>query len=493
MANAAKVGLLWVVFVVLFVSGYAFLGRSLFAPPNDIYYAEFEDATGITKGTAVQVAGIPIGTVAQMELVGPRRARVTLNIKQGTQLPVGTTAVISGSLIGIGNNPLTLEAPLGATGTLPAGTTLPGRKASALESMVPNGDKAVEELTKTITAFRKILEDPRFKNRTDALLSSSNQTIQRFGELADTTNKTLLANQQSIDRALTASSAALQDVHRVTTQIAILMERGKIQRDTEGIVANVRTITARTDRLIASIDRLVNDPELRGNADKIAAHVAEISKTGESIARNTDEITRRGVTISDNVAKITENGVGISANVKTISEKAITLTDQANELAKGAIDIENQLKGTLDKVGGFFNKGAGKNPLSGMTSQMDLIRETDPNRWRTDVTFMVPLSDSRLYFGIFDAFEANRLTVQFGKPVTSAFGYRYGLFASKPSIGVDLDLAKRLSVRGDLFDINDPRLDLRLRYEFGNGLIGWMGVNRLFDDNAPTIGIGVRR
>ena len=44
MANAAKVGLLVVVFFALLIGGYAFLGKSLFAPPVETYYAERERA-----------------------------------------------------------------------------------------------------------------------------------------------------------------------------------------------------------------------------------------------------------------------------------------------------------------------------------------------------------------------------------------------------------------------------------------------------------------
>ncbi|MGV3617469.1 MAG: MlaD family protein [Fimbriimonas sp.] len=491
MANAAKVGLLVVVFVGLLIGGYAVLGRSLFAPPVEVYYAEFEDATGVTVGTPVQMAGVNVGTVSKLELAGPSRARLTLAVAQGTRIPSGTEAVVPSSLIGIGNNPISLKAPVTVAGTLAAGAILPGRRASALENAIPNSEKTVEELTKTIVAVRKLLEDPRFANRADALLANSNVTIKRFGELADSTNQVLVRNQAQIDRALATATNALQDVRRVTYRVAQLMDRGNVTRDTEAIVKNVKEITAQTEKLVASVDKLVNDPELRGNADQIAANVADITNTSKAIAKNAEQITNNGIGISKNVEEITKNGIDISKNVKTISEKAITLTDQANELAKGAIEIEGQVKGTLEKVGGFFNRGSGRTlPLG---AQLDLLRETDPGRWRTDATFSYPLSDGTLYFGIFDAFEANRLIVQLGKPVSSSFGYRYGIYASKPGVGVDYSLSPRVKLRGDLFDMNDPRLDLRLRVDLGSGLHGWLGVDRVMRDNAPTIGIGIRR
>ena len=60
-------------------------------------------------------------------------------------------------------------------------------------------------------------------------------------------------------------------------------------------------------------------------------------------------------------------------------------------------------------------------------------------------------------------------------------------------MGVEYRLAPALSLRGGLYDINELRGDIRARYEFGNGLYGFVGVNRLFNQNAPTIGIGFRK
>ena len=105
----------------------------------------------------------------------------------------------------------------------------------------------------------------------------------------------------------------------------------------------------------------------------------------------------------------------------------------------------------------------------------------------------VPIKDSTLHLGLYDAFESDRLTAQLGRSVTSTFGYRYGVYASKPGLGVDFRLAPRLSLRGDAWDINDPRLDLRASYELGNGFLGWFGVDRVLKDNAITFGVGVRR
>jgi phospholipid/cholesterol/gamma-HCH transport system substrate-binding protein len=124
---------------------------------------------------------------------------------------------------------------------------------------------------------------------------------------------------------------------------------------------------------------------------------------------------------------------------------------------------------------------------------MDLMRETNPGYWRTDVGLTFPLGDTTLNAGLYDAFGSNKLTVQLAKQATPKLQYRYGVYAAKPGVGVDYQLAPKVTLRGDMWDINRLRVDLRARYDFGNGIVGWVGVDSLFDRNAATIGIGIRR
>ncbi len=265
----------------------------------------------------------------------------------------------------------------------------------------------------------------------------------------------------------------------MTMKVAQLMQEGKIQKDAVAIMDRVKKISEHADDLVGSMNKLLNDPKLRGPINQTASNVADITNTGKEIATNT--------------AAMTKNGVAITENAVVVSKKAITLTDQATVVATKAAEIEDQLKGVLDKVGGFFGKTPSTKDLPKITTEMDLMRQNQPGYWRTDLTFSLPIQDSTLNLGIYDALASDKFTIELGKPITDRLQYRYGIYASTPAVGVDYRLAPKLSLRGDAWDINAPRLDLRASYEFGNGLIGWLGVDRVLRDNALTIGVGIRR
>jgi phospholipid/cholesterol/gamma-HCH transport system substrate-binding protein len=145
----------------------------------------------------------------------------------------------------------------------------------------------------------------------------------------------------------------------------------------------------------------------------------------------------------------------------------------------------------VEKLDGASSAGS---TLSSIQTRFDLMGTSEPKRARTDFTAIFPQSNGDSFqLGLFDAFEGNKFTAQIGRKIDDNLGIRYGVFASKPGLGVDYSLGSRLSLRGDLFSLNDPRLDLRFRYDFGKGVIGWFGMDRAFKDNAPLIGLGIAR
>ena len=85
------------------------------------------------------------------------------------------------------------------------------------------------------------------------------------------------------------------------------------------------------------------------------------------------------------------------------------------------------------------------------------------------------------------------MDLQLGKRLNPSLDYRYGVYGGRPGLGVDYAFTPKFGLRTDLWDINDPRFDARLRVELGGGLIAWLGADRIFHDTALTIGVGVRR
>jgi phospholipid/cholesterol/gamma-HCH transport system substrate-binding protein len=471
MQGAAKVGFLVVVFVALLYGAYMILGHDLLGPKKSTYYAEFADAGGLTPGSQVQLAGVKVGSVDEIKLLSPTLARLTLTVDESVKIPNGSTATIPTSLIGLGDKAVAIIPPAKPSGYLVAGDTIPGRKTGALEGILPNPDETVRELNKTLIATRKLLENQKLQTKLVALLDSSNKTADQFGKLASRMNEVLSQGNPKIQRALSEATLTMTEVRKGTSMLTQILKDGRYQKEALALLEKLNKSAEGANKIIADVQALTSDPKMKENLQKMSDNVAAMSESGVKLAQSGEVIAK--------------NGEKISANAIVMSDKAIEIETKAS----GLLD---EVKGAVDNIKEFFKKTGGKVTVPKVVTTVDLIREKDPNEFRTDINAEVNFKNYDLHVGLWDAFESNRINLQLGRPLNSALTYRYGIYASKPGVGVDYRVAPGLYLRGDLFDINKPRFDLRAKYEFGKGFYGWIGVDQMFHKNSPMIGIGIR-
>jgi ABC-type transporter Mla subunit MlaD len=472
MQAATKVGILVVAFALLLFGAYAVLGRSLFAPPHARYYADFSDASGIAKGSQVLMAGLEIGTVTDTKLMSPTLARLTMDVNPDVKIPRNSEAVIPGSLLTLTQGTILIMPPEKPTGGyLASGAILPGRKGSPLESAVPGAKDAVAELTKTIKATRELIEDQSLRKDMKTLMETTNATLKQFGALSNQTTGMLAENRKLINQALRNATLAMQDVQQGTAIVVDTMRNGHVEEKTVQMLDRLNATSAKAEHLVSSLDSLVSDKstqsnikETMGNAAKISGDTAKISDSGTRIAKSAEVIAK--------------NGEEVSSTAVEIAKKADALADEA--------------KSTLADIRGFFGKGKSSTPLN-VTAEMDAIHEDSPEYWRTDLEFSTKFKDTGYHIGMWDAFGSNKLIVQLGQKGAGGAYYRYGIYAAKPGVGVDYRFNDRLSLRGDLFDLNDPRLDLKFRVGLGKGVYGWIGADRILDHSHPTVGVGFQK
>ncbi|MBX7135280.1 MAG: MlaD family protein [Fimbriimonadaceae bacterium] len=473
MQSAWKVGLFLVLFVVLGLGTYKILGKSMFAPDTVEYEADFDDAGGLSAGSKVVMAGVSIGQVSEVKLAGPRSAIVSLSINKGIEIPTGSVAVLETALIGIGDRQVEIAPPKQLAGTfLKAGDRFKGIKRSALQSILPESDQMLGEINDTLKAVKAVLNDRELKgqvsgaiNETKQLIAKTNKMIDSFTTLANRVDGVLAQNQATVKAILSDGLKVVKNIEQTSTQIAKLADAGKLEGKLDTLLANMNKTIENGNALVADMSKFVTDPKLRQSLEEVLANAKTMSESGTKIASNAE--------------KMTENGI-------TLSEKAVEIANKASKLADEASELLNTFKKTIDKL-----PGAPK--TNQIQTRMDVTRDLRPNYFRTDFSASMPIGKQNVHLGLWDAFETNRLNLQLGQPFGDGSEYRYGIYAGRPGVGVDYRIAPGVFLRGDLFGFNEPRLDLRARFDFGKDWTGWLGVDRVFEKNSPSIGIGIRR
>lgn len=471
MKGAWQVGLLVVVFIGLLFGGYAILGKQLLAPKVNQFYVELPDAGGVSVGAPVLMAGVKIGRVTKVQLAGANLARLTLDVEDKIEIPTGSIVNLPTSLIGFGDNPIRIVPPSDTRTALAPGSTMQGMKGSPLDSLMPEAKTTLEELNKTLVATRsmigdlqKVVNNQEVLGGIEKLVATSEKTVGQFGTLAKRIDGLIVTNQSKIGQALSSANLAMADIRESTKLVTQLIKDGQITEKTVALLDNLNTTTAKASELVTSLDRFVNDPSLREPLAKTAKNVETITDSGTRIAADAELMAKKGVEISDNVNE---------------------LTKKANGLADDARGILQQLQKVIGKT-----PSAGKLDLQ---ANLDLVYESNPRHYRTDFEASMNVGSNRIHAGIYDAFETNKLTLQVSQPFSGRGQLRYGIYASKPGVGVEYEIVRGLALRGDLYDINNPRADLRARIELGGGFYGWLGAQQLFKRNSLLIGVGFRK
>ena len=477
MQNAGKVGVLVVVFFAMLYMAYAMIGKDLFAEKNTKYFAKFQDAGGAPAGTRVLMAGVSIGTVIEVKLNSATEAQMTLMISPTVHIPKGSQAQLPSSLTGIGQSDIIIIPPTQSQGDLEPGGSIMGVRQGALDSILPNGKEAVAELTRTMAAFRKVLEDKGMMSHIDQLLVSSNKTMAEFGKTAGTMNNLMASNQGTLVKTLNDASAMMANMKGMTNELLAMTKGGSMQKDLKSTLTNIREASEKGNKLISELTKVVSDPELQAamkgttvNMQKITDSGVKIAATGESIAANVDKMAKDGPEVTKKLQELLKN---------------------ANELVTKFSGMAEDVKGVIKVV----NTTIGGKHISGpkFETYLDVLQESKPAFTRTDFTLVFPeASGDSIQVGFYNAFESNKFIAQIGKQISPQLQLRYGLFASKPSFGVDYSFSPKASIRTDVFSVNNPTVDARLKYNFSKEVSGWFGMDRIFRDNAPTIGFAIK-
>jgi hypothetical protein len=262
----------------------------------------------------------------------------------------------------------------------------------------------------------------------------------------------------------------LEQVHYTAGTLADFVKTGKLQSSTTGLLAKATRIEDQATSLLTKVNKIAGDPAIQQDLKNSAHNVDLTTEKGPEIAKNVDKV---------------------ASNMVEITEKSKQLPETLNEVAKKASKLEDNISALVDKFNGV--KAPSAAGLKDLRTELDLTRETSPGYWRTDVNLTYPLKEGYITFGIYDAFESNKINLELARSFAKSLDFRYGIYGSKAAVGVDYSISKRFSLRTDLWNINSIDFDARLRYDFGGGIIGWAGVDRAFQRSAsPIIGIGVR-
>jgi phospholipid/cholesterol/gamma-HCH transport system substrate-binding protein len=472
MQAAAKVGGLVVLFGAMSLGAAAMLNQSIFRKATTPYQVTFEDAGGLTPGSRVMIAGVLAGQVDKVALNAEGLAVAQVSLDQPHKITEGTLAVLPSSLLSVGDREIQLT--LGPGAPLAPGSSIPGTLRSPIDGMMPDLDTTMGKVNDMLTSLNVLLGDAELKGRLTTLMAGTERVMVQGANTAASVERLVnrldgmaVDNRAKLVSIVSSADRSMASVAAMTKEAEKLLAKGDLQDQTKQLLTSLNEAATQGKNLVAELNKVVADPTLQASLKTSATNVTEMTQSGTRVAKNFEEISAQGL---------------------EASKKVNDLLVKANAMADDVKKLLEKFSGTVERLG-----GAQRDLGSRITAEADVLSNSETGRVRTDLSLSIPVGKEKAVFGMYDAFESNKFNLQLQRQLAEGLDVRYGVYASKLGVGVDYRLAPSLQARGDLFGLNDPQLDLRLRYDFSQSIYGWVGMERVFQRSTPVFGIGIRR
>ena len=187
LTTEAKVGLLAIVIVIALIV----VTRRIADTPSGgagkgvPIYATFDSASGLTKSTSVEIAGVPVGEVEEIQRSG-NKARVKMRIRPDVQLPLDSRVVVRGKGI-LGDKIISIipgEAEEGQS--LRANDEIrPGPSEADLDSVIKRVDGIAQDVQAITSNLRETLGTPEGQQKLEGIrddLAKFSENLARITE-----------------------------------------------------------------------------------------------------------------------------------------------------------------------------------------------------------------------------------------------------------------------------------------------------------------------
>ena len=358
-----RVGIFTILAVLILLYGWSWLKSfSPLHPPQHIT-VQFRDIAGLANNAPVNISGVRVGTVEQIDLKGRGQVLAHLKIKteevvvpQGSRFTIQTLGLVGAKYIEItlpedkegeepappiasntvvlGQDPVRVELVLNKIATNVnnmIGKVSDDDTQSSLASAIQKSGETIENIN---TAAKKLDKNmDKISTATDSI----NETSDKFGRVADSADK-LTKNADSFFAAgkdTLANISDLADNFKTTSKrVNKILESPQVVGDLKQTAKDARETVQAVRAVMAELERTLKDQNLRKD---LITLLEGITKSTENISHSMESI--------DKMAGDKE----LRSDLKEIVAKAQNSIDKVEKII-GSPDFKGDIKSTMVEV-----------------------------------------------------------------------------------------------------------------------------------------------
>ena len=405
--------------------------------------AVFDDVTGLSWKSRVQVAGIQVGEVTEIELSGDR-ARVTIRIKN--DIPLRANACLTKRFPSALLPDALLEASMGSA-PAPLLRDLPAeQRALTCVREAANVARLMESLSKIAGDIQVVSAD--LAKTVGGTQGSVREIIENLTHVTRSVDRLLEDNSERVAGILENTEALTGELRAVAAQDA-----GRYS----SIARNVDEASQRLNRILASVEDIVGpgQPELKESVQGARQALQKLNKTLDDVQSVTSKVAAgQGVAGKLLVDEQLGEKVGLAAE---------NMTDYVNRIAAWQLFVNIRSEYLVNYGGTRAYFGVTLMPKPDKYYILELM--TDPRGYNTVVTDTATTTNQATGTSVTTTTTRSineqrlALSAMFGKRWGDLVG-RVGLIESSGGVGVDYLLFQdRLKLSANVYGWTRPTVD----------------------------------
>ncbi len=233
--------------------------------------AMFDNVSGLNQGSPVRVAGVQVGSVSDVTLVGDR-VEVTLQVKKSQRQRITTGSVAKlGSISLLGESAVDITPSTSGTPIPEWGYVPQGRASASIGDITEQAGKGIDEITRLVQDIRggkgtvgKLMTDDQLYAELRTFVATAGDVTRGIQQGRGTLGKLI-----KDPRAAESLEASLKNLETMTRQINAgegtigrLMKDDSLARALGDTTANLKELTDRLNRGEGTAGKLMTDPTL---------------------------------------------------------------------------------------------------------------------------------------------------------------------------------------------------------------------------------------
>jgi len=431
--------------------------------------AEFPSVAGLDEKSPVRIAGVRVGIVERIELVGSR-ARVTLSLDPQVRLHQGAWAEVT-SLGMLGDKYVELyPGPLDAP-PLPPGSVLSGQSPVAFDQVLKTASDIGADVKEVTASLRRALGG-------DEGTAKLNEILDNIRQLVAETKNLVAANRANVDQTL----ANFRDFSATLKQ-----ELPKLAEKLQRLADNVDSVVA----------------ENRSNVSDTIANLKDLSARLRTSADNLNQITTKIARGEGSIGKLVNDEAtvdNLNSTLKAVESGVQSLKNTIGRAERWRLDVVLRTESlpSLDDSRSAF--GFDLHTTEKRFFRLELVDSPYGRVRNTQETVTTTFPD-----GHRETYVQTKQKITDASTVNAQIGYhlgnttvRAGLFESVGGFGLDHELLQRkLKLTLEAYDFNrdikPPHLRLEGRYFLTPNIFAFAGWDdpRWSARSSAFVGAGI--